>query len=181
MKSPKWETLSSELALDHPFLRVTMETIRLPNGDVISEWPLVQTGDFVSVFVVNADAEGLVLQGYRHGLGKSTWQLVGGSVEENEDSVAAIQRELLEETGYQCRRLRYLNSSVVDANRHIGTGHFFLGYGPEKVGEPNSGDLEAYEIKWVPLNELKRGLWDGSFSVLSYSANVAMALLALDT
>lgn len=176
----QWETLSQELAIEHPFLRVTMDTVRLPDGQVIADWPTVHAGDYVNVLVVNSDGEGLVLEGYKHGIKRQTWQTVGGLIDEGEDPYSAVQRELLEETGLECRQWRHLSSFVVDANRHVGTGHFFLGYGPNKVQEAKSGDLEAYEMRWISAKELKHGLWDGRFGGMSYGINVALALIALN-
>lgn len=178
--SDKWETLSSELAIEHPFLRVTMDTVRLPNGEVIDDWPTVHAGDYVNVLVVNSDGQGLVLEGYKHGIQRCTWQTVGGLIEDGEDPFSAVQRELLEETGLECRQWRHLSSFVVDANRHVGTGHFFLGYGPIQVKEPDSGDLEPYELKWISAQQLRHGLWDGRFGGMSYGINVALALIALN-
>ncbi len=175
----KWETLSSESAIDHPFLKVTMDTVLLPGGKVIEDWPTVHAGDYVNVLVVESDGKALIAEGYRHGGKRVTWQTIGGYLEKGEDPLSAAQRELLEEAGMECRQWRHLSSFVVDANRHVGTGHFFLGFGPKEVQEPDSGDLEAYTLKWVSVVELKRALWDGRLNVMSYGVNVAMALLAL--
>ena len=175
----KWETISSELAIEHPFLRVTMDVVRLPDGQIIEDWPTVQTGDYVNVLVVDGEGSALIIEGYKHGTGKSTWQTIGGYLEPDEDPYSAAQRELLEEAGLECGKWRHLSSFVIDANRKMGVAHFFLGYGPIKVAEPNSGDLEAQQLKWVSLQELKRALWDGRLGVLSYGSNVALALLAL--
>lgn len=106
--------------------------------------------------------------------------IIGGYLEEDEDPLSAAQRELLEEAGLECRKWRHLSSFIIDANRRMGVAHFFLGYDPRKVCEPNSGDLEKQTLKWVSIKELKHALWDGRLGVMSYGANVAMALLALD-
>ena len=180
MKNGKWETISSELAIEHPFLRVTMNTVLLPDGQIIDQWPIVDARDYVNALIINGDGEGLVLEGYKHGHGRITWQTIGGYLEKDEDPFTAIQRELLEEAGLTCRRWKHLSSFVVDANRRVGVGHFFLGYGPVKVAEPDSGDLEPYTPKWVNVNVLKQALWDGRIGIMSHGINVALALLALE-
>ena len=179
--SEKWELLSSELAINHPYVRVTMDTVRLPDGRVIEEWPTVHCRDYVNIVVINTNGEALILEGYKHGVGRNTWQVVGGYLEEDEDPFSAAQRELLEETGLECAHWRHLSSFVIDANRHVGTAHFFLGYGTKQVAEIASGDLEAYTLRWVSPRELKRALWDGRIGVIGYGVNIALALLALDS
>ena len=175
----KWEKLSSELAWDQPTLRVTLDTLLLPDGKIVADWPTIHQQDYVNAFVVNPEAEGLILEGYRHGLERTTWGLVGGGLLEDEDAFSAVQRLLVEQTGYQCSQWRHLGSYVIDGQHHIGTGHFFLGYSPTTVSAEQNGKLPHYQPTWVPLNDLKRALWDGRLAVMHYTVNVALALLAL--
>lgn len=174
----KWERLSSELAWDQPALRVTVDTLLLPDGKIVDDWPTIHQQDYVNAFIVNPDGQGLILEGYRHGLERTTWGLVGGGLETEEDPFSAVQRLLLQQTGQECGQWRHLGSYVIDGQHHVGTGHFFLGYNPRASADQN-GKLPHYNVKWVPLNDLKRALWDGRLAVMHYTINVALALLAL--
>lgn len=175
-----WKTLSSELVLDHPYVTVAFERVQLPDGRVIPDWPRVHTKDYINVVVLNQTGEALVLVGYKHGLGRDSWQVVGGYLEPDEDPLSAAQRELLEETGYASDDWQSLGSFVVDANRTVGTGHFFLARDARQVTEPDNDDLEAYTMRWVSLPELRQALLGGHIAISSYAINVALALLALD-
>ena len=175
----KWQTLSSESAIEHPFLRVTMDTVLLPSGEVIADWPTVHAGDFVNVLVVNSEGQALIAEGYRHGGGRVTWQTIGGYIGKDEDPYTAAQRELREDAGLECSQWRHLNSFVVDAHRHVGTGHFFIAYNPKKNNLADNIRSDAYTLRWVSVVELKHALWDGRLNVMSYGVNVALALLAL--
>lgn len=179
MPEETWQVLGSEPVIDHPFLKVSMQQVRLPDGRVIPDWPIVHTRDYVNVFVLNEAGEALILEGYKHGLGRPSWQMVGGYLERGEDPLLAAQREMLEETGYASEDWQHLGSFVVDANRHVGTGHFYLARDARSVTQANHGDLEGFEVKWVSLEEAGRALWDGRVAIISYAVNIAMALLAL--
>jgi ADP-ribose pyrophosphatase len=122
----------------------------------------------------------MVLEGYKHGLGRSSWQVVGGYLEADEEPLLAIQRELLEETGFQAEQWLELGSFVMDANRHVGVGHFFLARNARKVTAPDHDDLEKFNVRWVSLFELKQALFDGRVGIISYAANIALGLLALE-
>jgi 8-oxo-dGTP pyrophosphatase MutT (NUDIX family) len=176
----KWEVIDSKLVVDHPFMEVAMEKVSLPDGRIISDWPIVNARDYVNVVVFNGLGQALILEGYKHGARRSSWQVVGGYLEPDEDPLSAAQRELLEEAGHHSEQWRYLGSFIVDANRHVGTGHFFLCLDAREIAAPTPDDLEPFSLRWVSLKELKYALMDGRISVISYAMNVSLALVALN-
>lgn len=178
MPEETWEVLSSKVALDQPpFLKVEMERVRLPDGREIEEWPIVDARDYVNAVALNDAGEMMVLEGYKHGIRKSSWQMLGGYLEQDEDTLEAVKRELLEETGYSSDDWQKLGSYIVDANRRVGTGHFYLARNARQTAEPSNDDLERIEVKWVSPNEVQRALHDGRIAGMSYAVNVALALL----
>lgn len=175
-----WEVLRSVPMLEHSFVTVAMEEVRLPDGQVVPDWPKIYTHDYVNAVVLNKNNEALILEGYKHGAGRVTWQVVGGYLEPGEDPLTAVQRELLEETGCSTQDWSYLGSFVVDPNRHVGIGHFFCAQNVEITAKiSGNGDLEAYELKWVPLKELRYALLDGRLAAVGYATAVALAFLTI--
>ena len=172
-----WELLQTNLVLQHPFVTVAMEQLRLPDGSIISDWPTVYTQDYVNALVLNEAGEVLVLEGYKHGRGNVCWQMIGGYLEPDEDPFTAVQRELLEETGYQTSDWSYLGSHIIDANRHVGIGHFFCAQRARQVSEVDNSDLEAYTIKWVSQADVRLALLDGRLPIMSHALTVSLALL----
>lgn len=179
-ESESWEILGREPVLNQPFIKVDMETIRLPDGRIIEDWPRVHARDYVNVLVFNGHGQAMILEGYKHGLGRSSWQVVGGYLEGDEPPLAAVQRELLEETGFVSHDWRYLGSYVIDANRYVSTGHFFVAFDARPGAEPNHDDLEQFGIRWVSIDELKYALLDGRVGVISYAVNICLALMSLE-
>ncbi|MDX1612845.1 MAG: NUDIX hydrolase, partial [Candidatus Promineifilaceae bacterium] len=102
-------------------------------------------------------------------------------VETGEDPLVAAQRELLEEAGLVGDRWRHLGSFVVDANRRVGTGHFYLVNNARQVAEPDADDLEAYVLRWVAPAELQAALSDGRVGVMGYAVAMGLGLLVLDS
>ena len=74
-----------------------------------------------------------------------------------------------------------MGSYVVDANRHVGVGTFFLAKNVRQIAESAHDDLEEFEICWVPSKELKKVLFDGRVGIFSYATNIAVGLAALDS
>ena len=179
MPEETWQVLGAEPVIEHAFLKVSVQQVRLPDGRVIPDWHIVHTRDYANVFVLNQAGQALILEGYKHGLGRSSWQVVGGYLEEDEDPLRAVQRELLEETGYASDDWRHLGSFVVDANRHVGTGHFYMALDARPVAPPDHDDLEGFEVRWMSLEEVGAALRDGRVGIISYGVNIALALLSL--
>jgi ADP-ribose pyrophosphatase len=180
MSEERWTVLDQKQVFDDPYVKVTMQQVKLPDGRVVTDWPIVHTRDYVNALVFDHSQRIMVLEGYKHGLGKSSWQVVGGYLEPDEEPLLAIQRELLEETGFQAGQWHELGSFVMDANRHVGVGHFFLARNARRVTVPDHDDLEKFTVRWVSLFELKQALFDGRVGIISYAANIALGLLALE-
>jgi ADP-ribose pyrophosphatase len=180
MPEERWKVIDQRMIVDDPYVRITMQQIELPDGRVIPDWPFVHTRDYVNALVLDASGQVMVLEGYKHGLGRSSWQVVGGYLEAGEEPLMAIKRELLEETGFQADQWQELGSFVGDANRHVGVGHFFLANNARQVAEPDHDDLEKFTVRWVSLDDLKGALFDGRVGIASYAINIALALLVLD-
>ncbi len=173
-----WEVLQTESVLERPFLKVALEQVRLPNGRVISDWPKIHTNDFVNAVVFNEDGDALVLEGYRHGTGWSSWQMLGDNLREGEEPLTAVQRNLLEKTGHETQNWTYLGSYVVDANQHVGVGHYFCAQNVKPVQEPTYPDPD-FITNWVPVQELRFALLDGRIAVVSHAISVSLALLTV--
>jgi ADP-ribose pyrophosphatase len=107
--------------------------------------------------------------------------IVGGLIEPNESPLEAAKRELVEETGYEAGRWISLGEYSVDTNRGAGKGNFFLAIYAMKVTEPNSDDLEEQELLLLNRNDILEALRNGEFKALSWSANVALAIIHLET
>jgi 8-oxo-dGTP diphosphatase len=82
--------------------------------------------------------------------------LPGGGVEPHEDFEIALQREIIEELGYQsriveklCTAVQYLYSESEHAYFKK-VGHFFKATLAEKVSEPTEMD---HELVWCSLDE----------------------------
>ena len=83
---------------------------------------------------------------YRHGLGKTCYELPCGVIEEGESPLEAAKRELLEETGYaggQWFEWMTLSGNSSSTNNLT---HSFLVTGVEKVAGQNLDATEDIEV-----------------------------------
>jgi ADP-ribose pyrophosphatase len=172
-----WKTLSRKLVYSQPpWLTVEHHAVELPGGRVIPDWPWIITPDYANVVAQTAEGDYLLFRQTKYGLSGDSLALVGGFVAPGEEPFAAVQRELLEETGYTAGDWTELGHFLVDPNRGIATGHLYLAQGARKTGDPIPDDLEEQQLVRLSRSELEAALDRGEIKVLAWAAAVALAL-----
>jgi ADP-ribose pyrophosphatase len=176
-----WKTLSKTSLLSFgKWLTVESHTIELPDGQVIRDWPWVIAPDYVNVLAITPEGKMLLFRQVKYAVEGESLAPVGGYMEPGEDPLEAVQRELLEETGYEAEDWRFLGHYRVDANRGAGSGYMYLALGARQVAERNADDLEEQHLLLLDRAEVARALQAGEIKVLAWAANVALALLYLN-
>jgi ADP-ribose pyrophosphatase len=175
-----WKTLARRIRLRHgQFLTVEDHTVELPDGHVIDNWPWVITPDYVNIVAVTEHGELICLRQTKYAVNGVSLAVVGGYLEPDEDPLAAAQRELLEETGYQAAEWISLGRYAVDGNRGAGTAYVFLALDARQTTQPDADDLEEQELLLLPRAEAEAALLGGEFQVLPWANSVGLALLYL--
>ena len=172
-----WKTKARKILLDEkPWLTVEQHTVELPDGRLIPNWPWIITPDYINVVAVTEDERFICFRQVKYGIDGTTLSVVGGYVNEGEVPLAAAQRELLEETGYEASDWLSLGSYLVDPNRGIATGHLFLARQARYVTPRDADDLEEQELLLLTREEIEAALGAGEIKVLAWAAAVAFAL-----
>lgn len=98
---PTWQTLATTTAFANRWLTVLLDRVRLPDGREYEYTRIHRDAQGVGVVALDAEGRLLLEQEYRHAVGAVIWQLPGGLYDPDEPPLAAAQRELREETGYE--------------------------------------------------------------------------------
>jgi ADP-ribose pyrophosphatase len=131
------------------------------------------------VAVVTTEQQFLCFRQTKYAVEGITLAPVGGYLEPGEDPLAAAQRELLEETGYESSNWLSLGRYAVDGNRGAGTAYLFLARQARRVAEVLADDLEEQQLLHLSRAEVELALRTGEFKVLSWAAVMALALQRL--
>ena len=173
----RWETVSRKTILRHSkFLTVESHVIKLPDGQIIPDWPWLIIPSAAIVLAVTTDQKFLCFRQVKYAINGTSLAPVGGMLEPNETPLEAAKRELLEEMGYEAKDWVDLGNYILDPNRGIATIYLFLALNAKKVAKPNSDDLEDQELLFLSRNEIENALKTGEFKILAWSAVVSMAL-----
>jgi ADP-ribose pyrophosphatase len=99
--------LSSKSVYRGRVVQLRVDRVEEPGG-VVAEREVVDHAGSVVVLPVLPDGRILLVEQYRHAVGRSLWELVAGGIERGETPRRAAARELREETGYRAGTLKTL-------------------------------------------------------------------------
>ena len=96
------ERLSRKVIYKNSWINLYVDKVRLPNGHILPEHHLLEFGKgSVSAIMEDNRKRVLLIRLYRYPSDSTEWELPAGRVDEGETALEAVQRELLEETGYR--------------------------------------------------------------------------------
>lgn len=146
LKDMRWETLKSEYLIRRPWLTARRDTVRMPDGRINDEYYVLEYPTWVNVIAVTEEGDIVLVRQYRHGLGRTCFEIVAGVNEEGELPLEAAKRELLEETGYAGGRWTELMQLSANSSTTTNITHCFLAEGVKKVSAQHLDATEDIEI-----------------------------------
>ena len=148
-----WQVLESRYPVADRWLRLRTDVVSSPTGRTLPPCPILETPDWVDVIALTGELNVVLVEQYRHGLRQTRTEFPAGTVEVGEEPLAAIKRELLEETGYASDEWHLLGSAPV--NPHVQTNriHSFLALNARRIAEQDLDDGELIRTHELPMAE----------------------------
>jgi len=171
-----WDSLATEIVVDHRFYRLRRDTVRLPSGRVVDDYFVSERADVVLVFAVTAQERVVFVRQWKQGRRAFLTELPGGVCEPGEDPKLTAARELREETGYACTELREVGRFEPDPTKTTNTIVAYVGHGAELAGETSRDEQEEIEILLLPIGELKPEVRAGRITAAGTVATIYRAL-----
>ncbi|NIG54289.1 NUDIX hydrolase [Chitinophaga sp. Cy-1792] len=180
MNNMEWKIVSSEyLHRDH-WLTARKDTCLTPDGKTVSPYYVLEYSDWVNGLAFTEDGQAIMIRQYRHGLGRTLIEIPAGTMDDTDpDPKFAMERELLEETGYAFKEIISLGSVSANPGSTNNLTHMFLATGGVKVKEQQLDDNEEIEIVLMSVEELQQLIRDNQLLQSLHVTCVMYALLHL--
>lgn len=131
----------------------------MPDGKIVEAYYVVELPLTVCAMAITEENEVLMVNQYRHPIEKVVLELPGGFVDDTEDPLIAVSRELLEETGYAFSSVEYVGRVTANPGVLSGYTNLYLAQGGKKVASQKLDDNEQIEVLKFPLEEVRTMLF----------------------
>ncbi len=175
MDHKDWEILEREMIHDGGWLKLRRERCRTNTGQIIDPYFILDFDGWVLTIPVTVEGNLLLLEHYRHGLRRISWEFPSGLGEPGEDPIDGAKRELLEETGYAGDNLKLLGKLAPNPAIQSNWLSVVLITGAKPVAEPAPEPGEELKVHFRTVDEVAQMVSDGR---MYHALNVAAFSLA---
>lgn len=150
----QWIETSKELVLNSFLFRFCHVGYRSLTSGKEGKFIRLESKDWANVIPLTPRGEVVMVRQFRYGIGEITLEFPAGQVEPGESPLAAIERELREETGSsqaEIRELGWCHPNPAFLNNRC---HHYLAVGVELGGAQALDEHEEIELVTVPLAEI---------------------------
>ena len=147
----------------------------------MDDYHRIEIRDAVILLVEDNEKRLMIYKEYRHGIGRESFTLPAGGIEDGESIENASLRELNEETGYTSTNVKKIKKSFIVGGSYVSNLHFYA-YVKEIKGTNSSPikDIENPEIMWLS-KDVSVALKNNKFVGLTYASAVMLWALLFIT
>ena len=109
----------------------------------------------MNVIAITEDGQFVMERQYRHGLGKTCFEIPAGVMEKGETPLEAAKRELMEETGYGEGEWTNIMNVSGNSSTTNNISHCFVAKGVKKISGQHLDSTEDLEIVLLSRDQVK--------------------------
>ena len=168
------KTLSSQQIYDGRILKLRLDTVKLPSGRVTKR-EIVEHDDSIAIVAIDGDDNVLLVKQFRKAVEKEVLEIPAGGIEPGEEPVAAVKRELREETGFLPQRVERIGGFYTSPGYSSEFLHLFVASDltPEKL---QAEDTESIKVERVPISRILELIRTGAINDAKSVAGLLMLL-----
>jgi ADP-ribose pyrophosphatase len=160
-----WKVLQSTYAVADRWLRLRSDVLQAPDGRTPSPRTVIEHPDWVDVIALTADLNIVLVDQYRHSVGSVRTEFPAGTIDVGEEPLAAVRRELLEETGYASDDWHLLGTARVYPAFQTNRIWSFVALNACRTSEQNLDQGEVIHCYELPLADFISQVETGSINL----------------
>lgn len=150
-----WKILSSEYINRHQYFTARKDACSTASGKIVEAYFVVELPAAACAMALTENNEIILIKQYRHPIQQTILELPGGFIDDQEDPVNGIQRELLEETGYAFSKVELLGKVAANPGVLDNFTYLFLATGGKKVAPQKLDDNEEIVIELLSPEKVR--------------------------
>ena len=155
------KTLSSEKIFTGRVISLQVDEVELPNGKT-SKRELIKHPGAVAIIALTPEKKLVLVEQYRKALEKSIVEVPAGKLEKGEEPLTSAERELEEETGYECEKMEHLISFYTAPGFCDELVHVFVAHNISKKENAAGLDEDEFvEVLELTLEEAEQLMDEG--------------------
>jgi len=140
-------------------VKLRVETVEKANGQKATR-EIVEHADCIAAVVIDAQNNVILVNQYRKAVGKALLEIPAGGIDDGEDPIGAVSRELQEEIGYLPGKIEKLGGFY--AAPGYCTEYLYLYLATElEESTLHAEDTDGIDVVKVPLNEIPNKIASG--------------------
>lgn len=147
------KVLESGYAFADRWLRLRSDVLLSSDGRTLLPRHVLEYPDWVDVIALTAERNIVLVDQYRHPVGQVRTEFPAGTVDDAEEPLAAIKRELLEETGYASDDWHLLGTAPVWPSLQTNRIHSFLALNARRVADQDLDEGELIRTHELPFTD----------------------------
>lgn len=173
-----WVTSKSDYLFESKWFKLRQDQIVLPSGENIT-YTLIDHPGYAMVVPALENGDLILERIYRHTIQETVIECPSGGLDGEPPEIAA-SRELLEETGWQAKKLIPLGSYFGSNGISNEQCYIFLGQDLARVSEPDRESTEQMELELIPIKTAVEWVYSGKISDAPSSLALLLAKRYLD-
>jgi ADP-ribose pyrophosphatase len=147
------KTIEKEKIFAGKVIDLYVEEVLLPNGKT-SKREIIKHPGAVAVIAVTDEGKIVLVRQYRKAMERVLVEIPAGKLEKGEEPIATARRELEEETGYKCEKMRHLISFYTSPGFADELVHLYIAENLSKLENSASLDEDEFvDVLEVTLEE----------------------------
>lgn len=147
----QYKIVDSRVVFQGHIFKVSVDQVRMPNGDVV-ERERLSHGGAVGMVPVTQKGKVLLVRQYRHAVRRHLLEVPAGKLDAGEDPEACAHRELLEEVGATADELVELATFFNSPGYSSELFHLYLAKVSDELSAPQPDGHEEEDMEIVPVS-----------------------------